>query len=75
MAAIFCETNFDGNIENWNIAKVENMYHIFYQSPLEKNPPKWYNSKKLQISESFNFDSINTAKKAVNIYSIIFDIL
>ena len=75
IAAMFCKTNFNGNIENWNIAKVENMYHIFYQSPLEKNPPKWYNSKKLQISESFDFDSINITKKAVNMYSIIFDIL
>ena len=31
-----------GDISKWNVSKVENMNKMFYKSPLEKNPPKWY---------------------------------
>ena len=39
---MFEESKFNGDISDWDISKVKNMYNMFYNSPLEKNPPKWY---------------------------------
>ena len=33
---------FNGDISNWDVSNVEDMYVMFYDSPLENNPPKWY---------------------------------
>ena len=38
----FYESSFNGDISNWNVSNVENMSYMFFGSPLEKNPPKWY---------------------------------
>ena len=35
-------TGENGDISNWDVSNVINMEGIFYDSPLEKNPPKWY---------------------------------
>ena len=32
-------------ISQWDVSNVENMNNMFYKSPLEKNPPKWYKKK------------------------------
>ena len=32
----------NGDISNWNIHKLKDMSWMFANSPLEKNPPKWY---------------------------------
>ena len=33
---------FNGDISKWDVSKVKFMKHMFDDSPLEKNPPKWY---------------------------------
>jgi len=33
---------FNSDLSKWDVSNVEDMYNIFGQSPLEKNPPKWY---------------------------------
>jgi hypothetical protein len=44
---MFKNTPFNGDLNNWNmdISKMtfEDKYQVFIGSPLEKNPPKWYN--------------------------------
>ena len=48
MISLFRESKFtgeNGNISNWDVSNVEDMYGIFDNSPLEKNPPKWYKKK------------------------------
>jgi hypothetical protein len=42
MFAYSCFSGKNGNISNWNTDKVKTMQYIFYNCPLEKNPPKWY---------------------------------
>ena len=42
MSWMFKDSKFNGNISKWNINKDANMMYIFDNSPLEKNPPKWY---------------------------------
>ena len=39
---MFCFSAFNGDISNWNVSNVETMNSMFYSSPLQKNPPKWY---------------------------------
>ena len=36
-----CES-FNQDISNWDVSNVIDMYKTFNNSPLEKNPPKWY---------------------------------
>lgn len=44
---MFKNTPFNGDLNNWNmdISKMsyEDKYQVFENSPLENNPPKWYN--------------------------------
>ena len=44
---MFKNTPFNGDLNNWNmdISKMtfEDKYQVFNNSPLENNPPKWYN--------------------------------
>ena len=44
MNGMFRESKFNGDISNWHVSnvKVKDMSLMFYDSPLEKNPPKWY---------------------------------
>ena len=35
-------TGENGDISNWDVSNVKTMTAMFYKSPLEKNPPKWY---------------------------------
>ena len=43
MDCMFRNSDFNGDISKWNISNVENMNNnMFNNSPLEKNPPKWY---------------------------------
>ena len=42
MAQMFLGSVFDGDISNWDVSSVKNMWRMFSDSPLEKNPPKWY---------------------------------
>jgi surface protein len=43
---MFKNTPFNGDLNNWNmdISKMtfEDKYQVFDNSPLENNPPKWY---------------------------------
>ena len=39
---MFYKSNFNGDISNWDVSNVEYMNYMFYNSPLQKNPPKWY---------------------------------
>ena len=39
---MFRYSEFNVDISNWNVSNVKNMSYMFYKSPLEKNPPKWY---------------------------------
>ena len=43
---MFYKSNFSGNLNNWDI-DIDNIgfldkWEVFTNSPLEKNPPKWY---------------------------------
>ena len=47
MTNMFAHSEFtgkNGDISNWDVSnvKVKDMGLMFYDSPLEKNPPKWY---------------------------------
>ena len=42
MNYMFYTSKFNGDISNWDVSNVKNMYCMFDKSPLEKNPPKWY---------------------------------
>ena len=45
MTYMFYESKFNGSngdISDWDVSSVRNMYGMFENSPLEKNPPKWY---------------------------------
>ena len=42
MAQMFLGSVFNGDISNWDVSSVKNMWRMFSDSPLEKNPPKWY---------------------------------
>ena len=35
-------TGENGDISQWDVSNVETMRQMFAESPLEKNPPKWY---------------------------------
>ena len=40
-------TGKNGSIENWNVNDTTEMFWMFWDCPLEDNPPKWYH-KSLQ---------------------------
>ena len=42
MSYLFRESKFNGDISNWDVSSVKNMWRMFSDSPLENNPPKWY---------------------------------
>ena len=42
MDSMFECSEFNGDISTWDVSNVENMGDMFYNSPLAKNPPKWY---------------------------------
>ena len=45
MSGMFYECNYtgkNGDISNWDVSNVKDMSYMFDDSPLEKNPPKWY---------------------------------
>ena len=44
---MFRESKFNGDISKWDVSnvKAKDMLLMFYDSPLEKNPPKWYKKK------------------------------
>ena len=42
MSGLFFVFNFNGDISNWDVSSVKNMWGMFDDSPLENNPPKWY---------------------------------
>ena len=42
MIWMFYSSKFNGDISNWDVSNVTDMFGIFADSPLEKNPPKWY---------------------------------
>ena len=38
-------TGKNGSIENWNVNDTTEMFWIFWDCPLEDNPPKWYHKE------------------------------
>ena len=42
MRYMFDSSKFNGDINDWNVKNVKYMRDIFFNCPLEKNPPKWY---------------------------------
>ena len=42
MYYMFNNSDFNGDISKWNVSNVKDMRSMFYNSPLQKNPPKWY---------------------------------
>ena len=45
MNSMFAYSSFtceNGDISKWDVSKVKDMSYMFDESPLEKNPPKWY---------------------------------
>ena len=47
MFEMFEESKFNGDISDWDVSNCRKMNFMFDNSPLEKNPPKWY--KKIVI--------------------------
>jgi surface protein len=43
MRAMFFKSKFNGDIAGWDVSNVTDMKNMFLDSPLEKNPPIWYN--------------------------------
>ena len=39
---MFYISKFNGDISKWDVNNVKNIEGMIYDSPLEKNPPKWY---------------------------------
>ena len=42
MDYMFCYSEFNVDISNWDVSNVKDMSFMFTNTPLEKNPPKWY---------------------------------
>ena len=44
MNQMFYNSAFNGDISDWNVINTNmfSMFNMFKDSPLEKNPPKWY---------------------------------
>ena len=42
MRELFIYSNFNGDISKWNVSNATTTNDIFYNSPLQNNPPKWY---------------------------------
>ena len=42
MSYMFYNSKFNGDISNWNVSNVTTMKEIFELSPLQNNPPAWY---------------------------------
>jgi surface protein len=39
---MFADSQFNGDISNWDVSNVEYMHGMFAYSPLENKPPEWY---------------------------------
>ena len=39
---MFYISKFNGDISEWDVSNVKDMSFMFTNTPLEKNPPKWY---------------------------------
>ena len=42
MSCMFSWSNFNSNISNWDVSNVKNIDGIFFNCPLQDNPPKWW---------------------------------
>jgi len=42
MRCLFERSKFNGDISQWNVSKATNTFGMFRNSPIEKNPPRWY---------------------------------
>lgn len=42
MSYMFVDSKFTGNISSWNVQHKTTTFNIFYNCPLQNNPPKWY---------------------------------
>ena len=42
MTYLFYDSKFNGDISDWNVSSVKDMREMFNKSPLQNNPPKWY---------------------------------
>ena len=42
MSYMFRYSEFNVDISNWDVSNVKDMSFMFTNTPLEKNPPKWY---------------------------------
>ena len=42
MGHMFRYSEFNVDISNWDVSNVKDMSFMFTNTPLEKNPPKWY---------------------------------
>ena len=42
MSGTFAYSKFNGDISKWDVSNVKRTGLMFNNSPLEKNPPKWY---------------------------------
>ena len=42
MSYMFYISKFNGDISEWDVSNVKDMSFMFTNTPLEKNPPKWY---------------------------------
>lgn len=42
MADLFFDSEFNGDISNWDVSQVRKMKYMFNLSPLANNPPIWY---------------------------------
>ena len=43
---MFRKSKFSGDISKWDVSNVKDMSYMVWNSPLAKNPPKWYRGGK-----------------------------
>jgi surface protein len=65
---MFAHSKFNKDIHNWNINSTCRKNYIFSKCPINKE----YKPKKLsEISETFDFNSVNKQKKTINAYDMV----
>jgi surface protein len=42
MSYMFTDSKFTGDISGWDVQHKTTAFNIFYNCPLQNNPPKWY---------------------------------
>ena len=59
MFKLFCRSNFNGDISEWNVSNVKKMDYMFYHSKFTGNISNWDVSNVKNMDSMFYFSSFN----------------